>query len=239
MRIPSLPAPPKISLKRGNTKLIEVKSRKKEFEDERARRDAAAVNRCLAMGGDAKEAKDIILMRKLERLEEERKIKKEMAAKAKEGAPAGATAKLAKGLGAGLSGIKGAGGKVASRIAQRPNQMDLASVAIPVQLRAKRQALRWRPKWEFYLRLALAWAFQAGVVAIGCFYSILVAASFGNRETTAMVISWLMAYGWTFAIVEPVQVLILAGAPCLFDESHRIGRCCVRIRTVYNELCAP
>ena len=106
-----------------------------------------------------------------------------------------------------------------------------------------------------------------------------------------MIVSWLVAYGWTFAIVrqlarlastppclafaarprptpaspypknthltdrlillassvlsssglqvEPVQVFISACAPCILDDKTRCGRCCQRVRFVYNELCAP
>ena len=71
------------------------------------------------------------------------------------------------------------------------------------------------------------------------YYSIIQSALFGNNQTLAMILGWLTSYGLTFAVVEPFQVLVLAGAPCLFDEETRIGRCCVRCRTIYNELCSP
>lgn len=54
-----------------------------------------------------------------------------------------------------------------------------------------------------------------------------------------MILSWLVAYGWTFVVIEPLQVLALAGAPCMFDERHCCGRCMIRLRTCYNELLAP
>ena len=49
-----------------------------------------------------------------------------------------------------------------------------------------------------------------------------------NSKTGVMVVGWLTAYGLTFAFVEPFQVLVLAGAPCLVDEEARGGRCCRR-----------
>ncbi len=54
-----------------------------------------------------------------------------------------------------------------------------------------------------------------------------------------MVVSWLIAYACTFAIVEPIQVLLLASTPCLFVDTNRCGRCLMRARFVYNELIAP
>ena len=49
----------------------------------------------------------------------------------------------------------------------------------------------------------------------------------------------LLADAWTFAIIEPIQVVILALAPFLFNEETRLGRCLARIRYVYNELLSP
>ena len=54
-----------------------------------------------------------------------------------------------------------------------------------------------------------------------------------------MALSWLIAYGVTFLIVEPLQVLCIACSPCCFDEDTRFGRCMSWMRFVYNELCAP
>merc|ERR1712146_90823 len=107
------------------------------------------------------------------------------------------------------------------------------------QLKRKRSELRWRGKWEYKIRVFLGWAFSFTVFGLALLCSIIYAGMFGNNETTAMCIAWLMAYGWTFAIVEPVQVLILAGAPCLFNEDTRCGRCMLRCQFMYNELCAP
>ena len=42
-----------------------------------------------------------------------------------------------------------------------------------------------------------------------------------------------------FILIEPLQVFLIACAPCLFDEETAFGRCMSRIRFVYNELCAP
>ena len=55
----------------------------------------------------------------------------------------------------------------------------------------------------------------------------------------AMSVTWLIAYAWTFALVEPAQIVAIAGAPCLWDENTRCGRCMLRCRFVYNEIFAP
>ena len=34
-----------------------------------------------------------------------------------------------------------------------------------------------------------------------------------------------------------LQVILLACAPCLFNEDHMMGRCLSRLRFVYNEYC--
>ena len=79
--------------------------------------------------------------------------------------------------------------------------------------------------------------------AYGCshhllvFVSISVALQFKEAETAKMCVAWLFAYGVTFAIIEPVQVIVLAAVPMLNDEATRCGRCVIRIRFIYNELC--
>ena len=59
------------------------------------------------------------------------------------------------------------------------------------------------------------------------------------REVQVMALGWLTSYAITFAIVEQFQVLVLSAGPSLLNEEHRCGRCMVRCRTIYNELCAP
>ena len=99
--------------------------------------------------------------------------------------------------------------------------------------------LAFRPKWVYWIRVSLAWAIVWAILLAGCFYSILLARTFGAIETNKMIVAWLIAYGQTFVVVEPIQILLLAGTPCLFNEETRCGRCCVRCRFIYNELLAP
>ena len=99
--------------------------------------------------------------------------------------------------------------------------------------------LRWRPKWERQLRLAIAWGFNFFIVLFSCLVSLIYALKYREEATKSMMMSWLIAYGVTFAIVEPMQVIVLACAPCLFDEETRFGRFMSWLRYIYNELCSP
>ena len=72
-----------------------------------------------------------------------------------------------------------------------------------------------------------------------CLVSLIYALKYREEATKSMVMSWLIAYGVTFAIVEPMQVLVLVCAPCLFDEETRLGRFMSWLRYIYNELCSP
>ena len=63
--------------------------------------------------------------------------------------------------------------------------------------------------------------------------------TFGNKEAKIMVVSWAVSITQNLCIVEPLQILLNAGAPCMFDESTRCGRCCLRVRFIYNEFFSP
>lgn len=132
-----------------------------------------------------------------------------------------------------------AGRSAAERKAAKQLSSRFASATFQAQLQQKLNEMNWRPEWEYRLRLYLAWLFNFAVFAVFLLISIIYAAEFGNKRTRSMVISWLLAYGVTFALVEPIQVLIIACAPSLFDDSTRCGRMCQLCRFVYNELFAP
>lgn len=127
-----------------------------------------------------------------------------------------------------------ASGKVKMRQSQ-----DFASVVLEAKVRKKIEDGRWRGRKEIMCRQILAWSFSALMVCGMLFQAIIYALKFGDQQTQSMIVSWLVAYGWTFAIVEPVQILILVCAPCLFDDSTRCGRCMLWCKFIYNELCAP
>lgn len=52
-----------------------------------------------------------------------------------------------------------------------------------------------------------------------------------------MLTSWGMSYALQLVCIQPVQVAVIACAPCLFDDSHLLGRCLNRLRGIYNEYC--
>ena len=109
--------------------------------------------------------------------------------------------------------------------------------ALPLQKELKE--LGWRSDREFRIRQCIAWTFNVTVLIIALYYSFILAIRFGEIQTFTFVLGWMISYGWTFAIVEPVQVLLLACCPCMWNEDHACGRCMQRIRFVYNELFSP
>jgi len=126
-----------------------------------------------------------------------------------------------------------------SQLSQRPDNM--ASAAFELLHRKRTAELRWRSNREVALRQCLAWALSIFVMFTSCWYSFVVAVTFGDAAVRGALLSWLVAYGWTFALVEPVQILVIAGAPCVWngDEDSRCGRWCARARFFYNEFLSP
>lgn len=187
---------------------------------------AAEINRNRETGCSSNaEAQELIQMRKLE-AQKKRLAGVKAAGKRMEGR-----------MMEGKLGKLDAGAMLKSKSAT--NAGDFASVVLEAQIANKRKSLRWRGPCEYRSRMCCAWITNFSIVFVSLLISITLGAKFGENATSAMCISWLMAYGWTFLLVEPFQILVLAGAPCLFNEDHRCGRCMVRCRFVYNELCAP
>ena len=89
------------------------------------------------------------------------------------------------------------------------------------------------------VRISLAWTFNLVLLVFFLFVSMIYGLKFEEQATNNMVLTWLMAYGLTFAIIEPAQVILLVCCPCLWNENHRCGRCMVNCRFMYNEICAP
>ena len=104
---------------------------------------------------------------------------------------------------------------------QRKPKLDVATVAAAAVLDNKLKDFRWRRPWVVKLRWALSWMFQFAVMGVCFLYSLVIAIKFGDGPTATMVTSWVIAYGCTFAIVEPVQVFILASTPCLASAGDR------------------
>ena len=127
----------------------------------------------------------------------------------------------------------------ALRMRPAPKAATLAAVTVEAQLRRKRKALRWRTPREYLLRMAAAWVLNLLVLLICLLLALVMAIKLGQIQANNMLLTWLVAYGWTFAFLEPLQILLLAGMPILWNEKTRLGRTMLRCRFIYNELCAP
>merc|ERR1712196_537035 len=82
---------------------------------------------------------------------------------------------------------------------------DFATLVVEATLEKKRRDLRWRGPWELTIRRGIAWGINLSLFATCLSLAMIYAAKFGEVQTQRMIISWLIAYGWTFAIVEPAQ----------------------------------
>merc|ERR1711924_83748 len=83
---------------------------------------------------------------------------------------------------------------------------DVHSVILETRLKKKLSDVGWRSAREVMCRRTIAWCFSAFVVLISCFVSVIYGLKFGDTQIRKAAIAWLVAYGWTFALVEPVQV---------------------------------
>ena len=210
---------------------IPKQKRLDERKMEELREQALEINRMRLRGecNSSQAAKDLVEMRKLEaQVDREKRRQKR-----------GKIKTFAKGEEVAAAVVESAKKRRLSLVPRPKPSTNIAAIAIETRLRQKRKDLRWRGPYERGCRLVLAWTFNLLVPGIAYLVAIIIAAKLGEAETYKMCIGWLVAYGATFAIVEPAQVVILASAPCLFDEETKIGRCCSRVRFVYNELFAP
>ena len=133
----------------------------------------------------------------------------------------------------------GADGESGGSVQAQSRQAEFVAAAIEMQMAHKRSELQWRSDREYCCRLSLAWAFNWGVMITACLFAITYGIMLEDAATQRMAITWLISYGITFAIIEPVQVLLMTAAPWLFEDTTQFGRLCLRCRAVYNELCAP
>jgi len=95
----------------------------------------------------------------------------------------------------------------------------------------------WIGDREHTARLVTVWVAHFAVEAVMFLLCITYGAKFGENATAQMLANWGMSYALQLVVIQPVQVLLLACAPCLFNEDHMVGRCLSRLRFVYNEYC--
>ena len=116
---------------------------------------------------------------------------------------------------------------------------DLTAVLLAADLVKLKKESRWRPYPNYCARLTAAWFFNYAIFYTCLLMALAYGVKFGNKESKVMVISWFIAICQNYCVVEPLQIALNAGAPCLFDDSHALGRCCLWVRFIYNELFSP
>merc|ERR1719502_856343 len=82
---------------------------------------------------------------------------------------------------------------------------DVAAVAIEARLRQRIEEINWRSDRVVFIRRTLAWAFNIFIVLFACFVSLIYALKFGEGTMNSCLVSWAVAYGWSFLIIEPMQ----------------------------------
>ena len=63
----------------------------------------------------------------------------------------------------------------------------------------------WRSPCEYWTRYVLAWLANVLMLLALLFVSAIYCLGFGEAQTRPMVLAWMISYGWTFAVVEPVH----------------------------------
>ena len=104
--------------------------------------------------------------------------------------------------------------------------------------RARLEAERWISDRLYYGRSAMAWFLVAFMSFVTGLASMAFAVQFGNNQTRDMLIGWGISVTWCFAIVEPVQIIVVTCIPFFIAEDSRCYVCFENIRWAYNEVCA-
>ena len=115
---------------------------------------------------------------------------------------------------------------------------DSKAAAIEERIQRRVSELRWRSHQSYVCRQTVAWAIALMLNLISLFTSLIYALKFGEATMNACMVAWAIAYGWTFAVAQPIQVMILVLTPGLFSEETRCGKAMMRLRKCYNELLA-
>ena len=69
-------------------------------------------------------------------------------------------------------------------------------------------------------RLTLAWVFNIAFYLIMCWFTYTYASLFGPEETNGWLMSFVLASGNAWLIIEPFEVLLLVMLPFLLDNSY-------------------
>lgn len=121
----------------------------------------------------------------------------------------------------------------------RTDGSKLAVVALMAQRKKKKKDMLWRSDSEVRSRRVMAWGFLISCDAFFLFYALIVSIRFGEEEAAILFASWGAAYLYAAVLLEPTVICILAAFPFVANENTRLGRCCLRIKWVWDELLSP
>ena len=116
--------------------------------------------------------------------------------------------------------------------------VDTDVAAIEERLRQRLAELRWRGGRAYLCRQAIAWSVALALTLLALFTSLVYGLKFGEATMSTCMVAWALAYSWTLAVVQPIQVVVLVLAPGLFRDDTRCGRCMLRLREMGGELFA-
>jgi len=157
------------------------------------------------------------------------------------GAPAGAgatagMASLQMPPGRGLSLARA---NTANLVAARFKQVQVqAAQTREARVKEKRKELRLRSQRVYYLRQSIAWGFNLFVLIFLLALIRIYASMFGERGTQDLMRGWMISIGTATAVIEPVNVIVLAALPLLMRGDGPIAKCYNNIFWCYNELFA-
>jgi hypothetical protein len=80
-------------------------------------------------------------------------------------------------------------------------------------------------------RITLAWVFNIAFYLIMCWFTYTYAILFGPEETKGWLMSFVLASGQAWLIIEPFEVVLLVALPFLFDN-----KCVANCRETAKEL---
>lgn len=88
-------------------------------------------------------------------------------------------------------------------------------------------------------RTCLAWSFNAAVYAIAALLSLTNASKYGPYSTNEMLTGWLLAIGYIYLIIEPLEIIVTVCLPRLCDRQTNAGDCCLKLWLCLGEICRP
>jgi hypothetical protein len=110
--------------------------------------------------------------------------------------------------------------------------------AANLALKQKRVQMGRRSKRSYHARTMLAWAAALACFTVCAMMAVVYGRLFGPSRTNDMLLGWLLATGQTWAVLEPLQIVIVAALPVLVSQESCVMRTYERARYIYNEYLA-